>query len=195
MKRAQLTSNLSAAISTADFLIGLAQMPAVRGAAWHGLNAGPWQLFDATIRHRDLRPRPVYFGLRALRAVDLPVVLAARTASPDTSGYGYDVRAAAFTDPERDALGIWAVNRSRRPQPLRVSFLPWKGTEIEGRHHFLAGEPGVDADDPDIELDIELDPTPFKGRFSQAGVLDVELPPSSVSGLVFSRTGAAQPSD
>ena len=195
-QRAALTSNLAAAVSTGDFMTALAQMPEVRGAAWHGLNGGPWQLFDATIEHRDLRPRPVYWGLRVLRAIDLPVVLATRTGSPNASGYagGYDVRTAGFTDEKGEQLGLWAVNRSVRMVDLRLEVTSWKDRTVEVRHFYLCGEPGVDADDPRVKLDIQLEPVSESSEFSSSGELILRLPPSSVSSfLILRSTGARAP--
>jgi alpha-L-arabinofuranosidase len=195
MQRAYLTSNLAAAISTGDFLIALAQIPEVQGAALHGLNAGPWQVFDATIEHRDLRPRPVYWGMRVLHAVDLPVVLRTRTASPNESGYagGYDTRTVALTSEGADRIGLWAVNRAARPAELRLAVDAWKDRPVAVRHYYLSGQPGVDPDDPEIELTIELDPEPQTGQFSASGDLRLELPASSVSSFLITPPGAALP--
>lgn len=188
MERARLTSNLAAAVSTGDFLTALAQMPEVQGAAWHGLNAGPWQLFDATIEHKDLRPRPVYWALRVLRAVELPVVLPTRTWSPNVSKYagGYDIRTAGFAGEDGEQLGLWAVNRAPRVADLRVEVASWKNRSITVRHFYLCGEPGVDPDDPEIELDVELEPASVSARFSGSGTLVLPLPPSSVSSFLIS---------
>lgn len=195
MQRAYVTSNLAAAISTGDFLIALAQIPEVQGAALHGLNAGPWQVFDATIEYKDLRPRPVYWGMRVLHAVDLPVVLRTRTASPNTSGYagGYDTRTVALASEGGDRIGLWAVNRADRPAELRLAVNAWKNRQIAVRHYFLSGQPGVDPDDPRIELTVELDPEPRAGKFSPSGDLRLELPASSVSSFLITPAGDALP--
>jgi hypothetical protein len=187
MQRAYLTSNLAAAISTGDFLIALAQIPEVQGAALHGLNAGPWQVFDATIEHRDLRPRPVYWGMRVLHAVDLPVVLPTRTASPNASGYagGYDTRTVALTSERGDRIGLWAVNRASRPAELRLAFDAWKSRRVAVRHYYLGGQEGVDPDNPRIATTVELDPEPQAGAFSPTGDLRLDLPPSSVSSFLI----------
>lgn len=187
--RARVTSNLAASISTGDFLIGLAQIPEIKGAAWHGLNAGPWQLFDASVRYRDLRPRPVYWAMRVLRAMDLPVVLETNTASPNLSRYagGYDIRAVAFTDTARNTLGLWAINRAAAPASVNLQFAAWKAESVEIRHFYLSGESGVDPDDERVTVDIELDPGLSHGEFSGSGSMQVELPPSSVSSFLINR--------
>lgn len=194
MKRAYVTSNLAAAVSTGDFLIALAQIPEVSGAALHGLNAGPWQVFDATIHYRDLRPRPVYWGMRVLRAVDLPIVLQTRTASPNASGYGggYDVRSVALASEDGNRLGLWAVNRAQRGTEFRLNIDAWKDRAVTVKHYYLRGEQGVDADDPDIHLLTELDPTAVSAQFSKTGELILQLPSSSVSSFMIEPTSGNQ---
>jgi hypothetical protein len=194
MTRAAVTSNLAAALSTADFLIALAQIPEIQGAAWHGLNAGPWQLFDATIDKRDLSPRPVYFGLRVLRAIDLPIVLGTRTRSPGLSGYagGYDVRGVAFTEPGARRLGLWAVNRAPRPTEVEFVHPEWRNQSITVRHYFLAGRDGVNPDDTTLEPSVELEPIAQRLRFSDQGTLMLELPPASVSSFMIEKSDTLQ---
>lgn len=189
MTRAPLTSNLSATLSTSDFLIALAQIPEVQGASWHGLNAGPWQLFDATIASKDLRPRPIYYGLRVLRTVDLPIVLGTRTRSPNRSGYGggYDVRGAAFTDASGQRLGVWAVNRAARSTEVDLVLPEWRNRQVTVRHYFVAGRDGVNPDDAALEPTVELEPRAQDLRFSDQGSLTLRLPPASVSSFVMEK--------
>jgi hypothetical protein len=188
MQQAALTSNLSAALSTADFLIALAQVPEVQGAAWHALNGSAWQLFDASIRYNDLRPRPVYWGMRVLRALELPVVLSTVTASPNMSGYagGYDIRTVGFASKDQRQLGLWAVNRASKDAELMLNAATWKNRSVEVRHFYFSGEPGVDPDDPDVQIDMELSPSVTTASFSAAGALKLRLPPSSVSSFLIS---------
>ena len=188
MQQAPLTSNLSAALSTADFLIALAQVPEVRGAAWHALNGNAWQLFDASIRYNDLRPRPVYWGLRILRALTLPVVLATVTTSPNVSGYagGYDVRTVGFASEDQSQLGLWAVNRSAKATELELNVATWKNRPVEVRHFHFSGEAGVDPDVPDVKTEMELSPAATSASFSATGTLKLHLPPSSVSSFLIS---------
>jgi hypothetical protein len=191
MERSGVTSNLAAAVSTADLLIALAQMPEVKGAAWHGLNAGPWQLFDASTQHNDLRPRPVYWGLRVLRAIDLPIVLRTATSSPNLGKYagGYDVRAVALTNTERDVLGLWLVNRAWSNTTVELRVASWMDRPVTIQHYYVAGEAGRDPDDPRMTPKIELKPKPVCDEFSGSGTIQLELPPSSVSSFLI--TGAS----
>ena len=189
MDRRRLTSNLKGTVSTGDFLIALAQMPSVQGASWHGLNAGPWQIFDASIEHGDLRPRPIYFGLRVLRAVNLPTVVATRTRSPNHSGYGggYDVRAVAFTDSGGDSLGLWVVNRAQQAMPVTVRLTGWRKQAVEVRHFHISGPPGVDPDQATFDPTVQLEPDKQQMAFSQDGTLVLDLPPMSVSGFLIDK--------
>lgn len=180
-------SNLSSALSTADYLISLAQFSEVQGACWHGLNAAPWQVFDVTFRHRDLRPTPIYLGLRVLRAMDLPVVLATRTSSTNISNYqgGYDVRGVGFRDNDSQALGVWIVNRANQQVQTELEYLLFKGAVVSALHTYLAGPKGVDPDALQLEPSWVSEPTKLKMRFSGTGTIVLDLPPSSISTFVF----------
>jgi alpha-L-arabinofuranosidase len=186
----EYTSNLGGALSTADYLIAIAQIPQVKGAVWHGLNAGPWQLFDASVRYKDLRPRPIYWGLRVLREMHLPNVLETHTSSPNHSGYqgGYDVRAVAFTDSDRKQLGLWLVNHYAQPLSVQVRYQPLSGRTVVIKHRFISGPAGHSPDDLSMAPDQMLLSEDFSGSLSQTGVLTLELPPTSVSTYLITGT-------
>jgi hypothetical protein len=184
MQRAALTSNLSATISTGDFLIGLSQIPEVRGAFWHGLNAGPWQLFDATIEHRDLRPRPVYWGYRVLRSVLLEQTLATQI----TSGQGDDdVRATGFRSADGSTFGLWAANRRDEAIRLAVRYAPYAGNEVTVRRFEIRGPVGADPDDPAIDPLVVLEPDAAVLQFSDDGTVNLVISPLSVSAFEIRR--------
>ncbi|BFM05562.1 hypothetical protein [Halioxenophilus aromaticivorans] len=179
----QYTSNLGGALATADYLITLAQVPQVKSTVWHALNAGPWQMFDATVKHKDLRPRPIYYGFRTLQQMDLPMVLDTRTASTNVSGNqnGYDVRAVGFTDANMQTLGLWAVNHSSQPQTVTVQFNPLKSQAVNIDRWFISGPKGISPDDLSLELSEGMQTSSGKGSFAADGTITLELPPTSVS--------------
>ena len=186
------TSNLGGALSTADYIIAIAQIPEVKGACWHGLNAGPWQLFDYSVKHRDLRPRPIYWGLRVLRMMNLPTVLGTKTSSPNNSKYtgGYDIRATAFHDKSSDELGIWVVNRSAKPIETDIVYRPFTNQKVTVKHYFVSGSKDANPDDPDLEPVVELDAKPNSATFSKDGELILRLPPTSISTFMITRQHA-----
>ncbi len=179
----QYSSNLGGALCTADYLIAIAQVPQVKGAVWHGLNAGPWQLFDASVHYNDLRPRPVYWALRVLRGMDLPIVLQTVTSSPNRSGSsgGYDVRAVAFSNETREKLGLWLVNYYTRPVSARIIYKPLASQTVDVKHSFVEGQEGRDPDDLNVPPDQTLQTQETRAKVTQEGVLTLTLPPASVS--------------
>ncbi len=183
MQRAALTSNLSATISTADFLIGLSQIPEVKGAFWHGLNAGPWQLFDATIEHRDLRPRPVYWGYRVLHSVLLEQTLETETGPQGGAQYrdGYDIRATAFKSRDDATFGLWVANRRNEAVALAVRYAPFADDDVVVRRFELSGADGADADSPELDLHVELEPKAAAMSFGANGVITLIVSPLSVT--------------
>lgn len=191
MDRAHLTGNLSGAISTADFLIGISQMPEIKGAFLHGLNAGPWQVFDASIRYNDLRPRPVYWAMRILRMVEFAHTLETRTEQEtNAAAYlgGYDLRAAGFSNKARSALGLWAANRGTRPVAAEVVFSDLAGKTVLIEHEYIGLPEGADPEDPRLDPLLELDPERTCGRFTADGAIVLQLPAASVSGIRITAT-------
>ncbi len=180
----RLTTNLGAAIGVADFLIGVAQIPEVKGACLQALNGVARQVFDASIKHRDLRPLPVYWAKWVLHQVEEPIVMATQSFSPNTGGYegGYDVRTVAFTDPDQKNLGLWVVNRASRSMPIDIHFEAMKGDEVVVIHYYIAGQKSVDPDSVDAEnYELQSAPTPESKKFSNEGIITLNLPPNSVS--------------
>jgi hypothetical protein len=189
MQRAALTSNLAATISTADYLIGLAQIPEVKGAFWHGINAGPWQLFDATIEYRDLRPRPLYWGYRVLRSVMLPETLGTEVGPQPGAQYtdGYDVRATSFRSKDNETLGLWVANRRTEAVTLEIRYAPFADSKVNVRQFDVHGAADEDPDGPRVEPAIELSPPSIALEFNADGVLRVVVAASSVTALEICR--------
>lgn len=186
------TSNLGGAVSTADYLIMIAQVPQVKGAVWHGLNAGPWQLFDATVKHKDLRPRPIYYGFKVLRGMDLPQVLKTRTTSKNISDNlsGYDVRAVAFSDRSNSSLGLWVVNHASVSQEVTVKYSPYQSKSVTVNHEYISGPKNIDADDLSLQFDESVKTASFGAEFTPKKTLKLMLPPSSVSTFKITPSGA-----
>ena len=180
-------SNLGGSISTADYLIALAQIPEVKGAFIHGLNAGAWQMFDYSVKYKDLRPRPVFETMALLRNTKPRTVLKTRTQSTNYSNYngGYDVRAVGFRNAEKDQLAIWVVNRASKAQDATIEYAPFSGNEVIISHRYVAGEDGVDADDINLIPVMNLKDDNIKSRFNEKGQLIVNLPPSSISNILL----------
>ena len=182
------TTNLQAALSTADFLTAMTQIPQVKGTGLQALNGVGRQIFDASVRHGDLRPRPVYWAMRVLNYGRKGAVLSTTTRDPDSAGYpgGYDVRAVALADGP-DRLAVWVVNRALTAMDADINYMPFKGQMINMRHYYLAGDKGVEADAVGDDYRLAIEPAWQVAEFSDGGALSVRLPPSSVSTFVLRR--------
>lgn len=192
-----LTGNLSAALSTGDFLIAMAQRPEVAGTCWQALHGVGRQLFDASVTYGDLRPRPLYWGMRLLQLPATWAVLSTDTNSDNHSQYpgGYDVRATALVNPARDTIVVWAVNRATQPTEASIDLrsITAKGALL--KHDYIAGKPGVSADDPKEDYLLQLDGKELPVSFSTSGKMAISLPPSSLNRLTLklSRDKGATP--
>ena len=188
-KSRQSTSNMSAAISTADYLIAISQFAEVKGAVWHALNAGPWQLFDYSVKYKDLRPRPIYWGLRVLRMIDLNNSLETQTASPNLSKYdgGYDIRAASFRNDDNSKVGLRLVNRAAQEQEVRIQYESYSQQKVLMKHYSASLAEGQDPESENVSVKIVLEPTETEGQFNDNGAIYITLPASSVSSVEINR--------
>ena len=192
----EVTTNLGGAISTADFMIAMAQIPEVEGMSVQALNGVARQIFDASVKHNDLRPRPLLYAMKVLNSSHGGAVLLTRSTSKNNSGYegGYDVRATAFVD-DSDVLSVWVVNRAPAEIVADIEYMPFRGTDVHMKHYYLAGKSGVSADSVGDEYGLELDPKKESLRFSDDGLVGVTLPPSSISTFHFRRADVRQGGD
>jgi hypothetical protein len=192
----EITTNLAGAISTADFLLAMAQLPEVRGTSVHALNGVARQLFDASVRHNDLRPRPTLWAMRVLNAARDGAVLSTRTSGPNLSGYqgGYDVRATALRS-DSGGLVVWVVNRASLPLTAEVRYEPLAGEAVDVMHYYISGRRGVSADEVGDDYTLALEPRPEAARFSATGQVELVLPPSSVSAFRFDRASSGDGGD
>lgn len=180
------TSSLEGAISSADFLTAMVQVPEVQGAAWHAFNGGPWFLLDAEKNPAAPVPRPVYWGFRVLRQMTLPRAVATRTTSPNASDYrgGYDVRAAGFSDATGTKLGLWVVNRNAAPYDLMLEATGDRETRFGMRHYFITGQ-GVFDPSNETPPKVELAPTVQPVQWDAGKSMVVSIPAHSISTLIF----------
>lgn len=177
------TAGLGGAISAADFWIAIAQMPAIEGAFLYSV--GQWNIFQNL--GDSAYPLPMYWAVRVLRSLDLPIVLSTTNASPNYSAYagGYDIRTVAFTDVGRTRYGLWAVNRAKRDLPASIKIPALAGKKLEVTHNYLAGRQGVDADADKEPPRVILDQPPQTVLVGEDGVVVLNLPANSVSSFNF----------
>ncbi|MBU2641420.1 MAG: hypothetical protein Q8S73_15740 [Deltaproteobacteria bacterium] len=161
------TGSQDAVVATADFLIGLSQIPMVQGAVWHGLRAGPWNFIDVSAGGalRNTRMSRL-FGL--MTPPFESQILATKTTSINEQGLpgGYAVRAAAFADRNSSKYVVWLVNRSAHAQPVRLSRASFGGaSSLQVRQTDFSG-----AYDPSASLDslpvLKQTLTPFNGTIT-----------------------------
>jgi len=181
------TSNIAAGISTADYLIALTQFAEVKGAVWHGLNAGPWQLFDYSVKDFDLSPRPIYWALRVLRKVSLEESLESFNRGPNSSNYagGYDVRGAAFRSSDGKKMGIRVANRASKTHPFRIKYPEFANKKVEVMRYSISMSAGANPESKDDDYFVEMEPKPITGQFDKEGYLQLELQPLSVSSFAI----------
>ena len=172
------TGNHDAVIATADFLIGLSQIPMVQGAAWHGLRTGPWNFIDIG-SNGGLRETQMSRLFEMLNPSFDYLTLVTKTTSTyeaNLSG-GYTIRATAFAD-KSDPMGskcvVWMVNRSSEEK--KVSLIK-KSFEQSSR---LKVTQVAIPDSYDASVPIEHMPIVSQSLYPSSGAITVVAPKHSV---------------
>lgn len=181
------TTNLEAAISLADMLIALAQVPQVQGAFTHALVASgsPWPLLHPR-GNGAMEPSTTLLAMTVLRQSMLPGVLPATqtSGSSGTLGARYAVRSAVLADAARKNFTVWSVNRSSAPQTLEFE-LKNTATPVRYQDGHSLSDAKVDASNylPGSRLVIANHQVKAIAK-SEASWM-IQLPPNSVSALRF----------
>ncbi len=131
------TSGMDGAISSADFILAMAQVPEVQGMFWHALGGGKWQLIQ--LREGGVAiPTPIYSMLKLLRQHSTGVVLDTRCGPESDTAYegGYDIRATAF-DSGNGRFVLWVVNRSADAKQLNIRRKSASGLSLKGTRMVL----------------------------------------------------------
>ena len=183
------TANLEAAISVADMLLALAQIPEVQGAFTHSLvaDSSPWPLAHRR-QNNQLDPSVTLLGMRVLRRSMQANVLAATqyAAGKAPPGSAYRVRGAVLVDDTQKNVTLWAINRSPSTEMLELAI-----RNAQGSYRFLEAE-GI-SDDQAVANNYLSGArvTLLHNHLIVSDKADnswaIELPPNSVSALRFVR--------
>ena len=173
------TNSLGGVISTADYLIGISQIPQVNGAMLHGLRAGPWNVMTFTHGNASLT------GVGHLLSIFSQIEGKKRLVTELSGGRfpsgwsSYDARVAALSTAEKDRVAVWAVNRSSRPLFFRLKqdgrVRPWriiKSLSLE----CISGE----HDCPSEKLKVHEGDVNMLSAVYSSGEKAIVLPPHSV---------------
>jgi len=182
------TANLTAAISMADMMIALTQVPEARGAFAHALvpSSSPWPMVHPR-SSGAVDPSVTLLGLKVLRQNMLPEVLPAiqRSAGSGTLGANYQVRSAVLTDSARQHYSVWSINRSHASQLLGFTLQNAPGlVRYEGSESISDEQSNASNYLTGTRVVIEKNQVTVLPK--AAGVWAISLPPNSVSALHFS---------
>lgn len=181
------TANLEAAISLADMLIALAQVPQVQGAFTHALVASgsPWPLLHRR-SNGTVEPSTTLLGMTVLRQSMLSGVLPATQTSrgSGTLGARYAVRSTVLADSARKNFTVWSVNRSPAPQILEFE-LKNTATPVRHRDGNSLSDAQVDASNYLSGSRLAIASNQVKAIAKGKASWLIQLPPNSVSALRF----------
>lgn len=181
------TANLTAAISMADMLIALTQIPEVRGAFAHSLvtNSSPWPLVHKRT-NGAIDPSVTLLGLKLLRKHMLPNVLSTRQTSSDSGwqGASYKVRSAVLANNERTIFSLWTINKSNMTQQLHF--------EIKNTPLAIAFTDVSTITDDQVNANNYTSPNRVQIKKKAVSVMpqgtgrwSIQLPPNSVNAFIF----------
>lgn len=182
------TGNLQAAISIADMLIALTQVPEAQGAFTHAVvpSTSPWPLVH--IRNNGvIDPTVTLLGMKVLRQSMLPNVLASKQVSAGSGSLGasYQVRSSVLSDAARENFTLWSVNRSQGPQILEFEIKNAKGSVRFQRAESISDEQ-TNANNYISGARVTITNNQVRAVLQSDGRWAINLPPNSVSALRFS---------
>ena len=183
------SADLGAAISVADMLIALTQIPEIRGSVLHSLHGtgGPWPLFHARGRNNTgpFAPAATLQGYSLLRQTMLPVALQTRSSSTSTSGYagGYDGRGVVMSSVDRKQFSVWAINRRPGTLEVQLEVAALAGQRFTASLQQLSSS-SQSAHNYDADV-VKPRETRIDLRFDNQGTARFVLEPNSVSALSF----------
>ncbi len=181
------TSNLAAAISVADLLISVAQIPEVRGAFVHSLvgSGSPWPMFHR-FPNGQIESSATLLGMKVLRQTMEREVVSAKQFSigPGFQGASYAVRSAVLMNSERSRLTLWSVNRSDREQVL-VFRIPGLSADLRPVEGFRLSDRDLEAGNHEYIGRLKIE-SGLGGVFSAgSGAWRIVLPANSVNAILF----------
>lgn len=133
------SSDLSAALSSADFLLALSQIDVVKGAFLHSLGGakGPWVLFQETQHGKQLYSSVVLEAVRLLHKPLSSQILPTRSVS---SGWKTKNLRGAFFRLTEGSLGLAAVNRGDAEESVRLHVPELAGHQLLARYQIISGK-------------------------------------------------------
>lgn len=181
------TASLEAALSVADMLITVAQIPEVHGTfihALHGTN-GPWPLFHQN-GNKVLYPSAVNWALQIMRNSMQENVLATLSKSRNQSNYkgGYDMRSVVMVDTAKKNYSIWMVNRNGNPIQAMLKIPDLKSLKLKAQHVWLSNT-DINATNYTDAGQVQPQKAPLMLDFNLSGSTLITLPPFSISTLSF----------
>jgi alpha-N-arabinofuranosidase len=181
------TANLTAAISLADMMIALTQIPEVRGAFTHSLvtTTSPWPLVHKR-SNGVIDPSVTLLGLKLLRQNMLANVLASIQTSGDSGwqGANYAVRSAVLTNNERTAFTLWTINKSNKQQKLQFEIKNAK-LAIDFTDASTITDQQVNANNYVTSTRVQIKNKAVTVISNGASHWSIQLPPNSVNALKF----------
>lgn len=182
------TTDISGALSTADFWLGVMPNPKIIGLAWHALAAnGPWQLFSISNADNSLIPSATYWAFRVLRSGFLDKVVSTQVIALSAAGYagGYDVRAIAMRSSDGRSLSVLAVNRSSREQLVQLVIPDYKDREVKAVIQYIGGPVPELKNDEENPFRIEMRKNIIRLTFDSSGATQLSLPRLSVVSIML----------
>lgn len=172
----EFSSSMTSALSSADFIIGLSQMPVVKGACWQSLNANGRRLIFVT-KAGKLLPGKVYWMMKLLRESYQPVVLSTKTQSikNKNSDSDYSIRSVVLKNKNTPDYSIWLINRSKKTQKVNFNIKTLAGMTLPVHLTSLTDDGRSFTEKPNETIINE------KVVISAVGEFVISIPPLSVN--------------
>lgn len=178
------TNSMDGVLATADYLIGLSQIPEVSGAMLHGVHAGPWSIVQTGAGGAKLTGVGWLLDLFSQSSHQLRLKTELKGASMPSGWSPYSARLAAFERTDASEYSIWAVNRDERELVVDVQSSGQSRALVPIGADALRCSNGA-ADCPSDGVQREELPIDTAWQVDAKGQAHLLLPPRSVIVLRF----------
>lgn len=182
------TGDLGGALSSADFLLMLAEKSNVKMAVWHSLGSdGPWQLFYLDEKSDNVFPNVVYWAFRVIQNGWLDEILNTEVVGHNGISYsgGYDIRAISMKSTTDDRFSLLIVNRGPKSEKTKLHIKDKKKQRFEVNYNYVSGKSLDEANVAENKNNVVMQSRNYQIVTGEYGDVELESPPYSVMSYVF----------
>lgn len=173
------TYSLAAALSSSEFVIGMASMPQVKGVFLHSLAStdGPWPMFHRLESTNALVPSAPFLASLLWRTLADGKMMTSRVVSPTRDGSPL-LRANVIRRAD-GSWGVLAVQRSAQEVAVDLELPGLAGKTVRAELAYLEGK-GLNSHNGGVEKNVSIRRANGDMLFDSTGKTVLKIPPNSL---------------